>query len=180
MPLKAVTIGAVRSWANPHTMKQLVNSQNGRIMFLSISGSFFTVIRIHLLRWRARLTGKTSRSCGPAKPTTQQILLPQIHNARDGFDCADESRVGVVRIIPGVKRAYGPGPALGISRPESSIGVGHSATPPVTRSGLDTRWARTMSGTATLPRSMRSGSRRVTDHLLAPGLGANWPRCQIP
>ena len=59
MPLKAVTSGAVRSWASPHTMKQLVNNQNGTIMSLSISGSFFNVIRTHLLRWRARLHGQS-------------------------------------------------------------------------------------------------------------------------
>jgi hypothetical protein len=44
MPLKAVTSGAVRSCASPHTTKQLVNNQNGKIMSLSISGSFFFVI----------------------------------------------------------------------------------------------------------------------------------------
>jgi hypothetical protein len=34
------------------------------------------------------------------------------------------ARVALVwsEIIPGVKRAYGPGPALGISRLESSVG----------------------------------------------------------
>ena len=61
MPLKAVTSGAVKSWASPHTTKQLVNNQNGMTISLSISGCFFSDIRTHLLRWRAGLTGKANR-----------------------------------------------------------------------------------------------------------------------
>jgi hypothetical protein len=82
-----------------------------------------------------------------------------------------------------------PGPALGISRLESSVGwaiarrplqlpaaVGDTASHRVRVGhpiGQDDVWH----GHAA--KSMRSGSRRVTDHLLDPGLGANWPHCQV-
>src|SRR5688572_1345571 len=97
MPLKAVTIGAVRSWASPHTTKQLVNNQNGTIMFLSISGSFFDVIRKPISFGGEPGSSAKPAAHGSVRPTTQQILLPQINNAGDKFDCADQSRGGVDR-----------------------------------------------------------------------------------
>ena len=101
------------------------------------------------------------------------------------------ARVALVwsETIPGMKRAYGPGPALGISRLESSVGGGPSR---------DGRWQlRWPSGTAS--HTVRVGHPMgqddvwhahaakehalrqppCPDHLLDPGLGANWPHCQV-
>ena len=100
MPLKAVTIGAVRSWASPHTMKQLVNNQNGTIMSLSISGSFFNVIRNSSPSVESRASPTKPASIRVDLADTQPDTLRQIHNAADGRNCAHQSCVDVIKIIP--------------------------------------------------------------------------------
>src|SRR5687767_8654421 len=101
MPLKAVTSGAVRSWASPHTMKQLVNNQNGRIISLSISGSFFNVIRDSSPSVESRASPQASLHPG-GQADTQRDKAPSDLHAADGRNCAHQSCVDVIRIYSGV------------------------------------------------------------------------------
>src|SRR4051812_3267002 len=99
MPLKAVTSGAVRAWASPHTTKQLVNNQNGTIMSLSISGCFF-IVRDPSPSVESQARRQNQPPPGRPDRRPSQIQLHRTDNCCGGPNCAHQSCVGVIPTIP--------------------------------------------------------------------------------